>query len=167
MFQSWQSLVSALGFFFALTYAITAVVAGASSKDPRLKTRRWSPLTPVVAPVAFVLSSQVLYWSSWSQTWPAAVLFVLTVPVAVIVMLRDRKIFTPVVLLNGLWMLIFVLFILAVSAVGSFGGAGILPSPLDSIIVAFGSVAFYVWGQRSSIAWMKSDASVAAAGIYY
>lgn len=166
VFQSWQGLVASLGFYFAVGYAIIAVAAGVSSKDPRLKTPVWTRAMPVIAPIAFIVSGLILYWSGWSQAWVGVLLFLISVPIAVFIMLRDRKIFTPKLLLHGLWFVAFMIFILLMSAIGSFGGAGWLPSPIDSIVVAIASAAFYWWGYRDSVAWLNSKAADEALGIY-
>lgn len=168
VFQSWQGLVASLGFFFAVGYAIMAVVAGANSKDPQLKARPWMGRgMGVVAPIAFVVSGLILYWSGWSQVWLSVLLFLIALPLAAFVMMRDHRIFTPKVLVHGLWFFIYMLFIMAASAIGSFGGTGWVPSPVDSIAVAVISAGFYWWGYRESVAWMNSTAAIEARGVYY
>lgn len=167
VFQSWQGLVASLGFYFAVGYAIIAVVAGANSKDPQLKARPWMRNMGAVAPIAFIVSGLIMYWSGWSQVWLSVLLFLIALPIAAFVMARDRKIFTPTVLVHGLWFLIYMVFIMAMSAVGSFGGAGWLPAPIDSILVAIVSAGFYWWGYRESIGWMTSPAAEEARNLYY
>jgi len=167
VFQSWKGLVASLGFFFAVGYAVLAVVAGANARDPKLKSRPWLRCMGVVAPIAFALSGCILYWSGWHQVWLSVILFAISIPIAFVVMTRDRKIFTPKVFLHGLWFVAFMAFILVMSAIGSFGGAGWLPQPVDWIIVAVGSVAIYFWGHHESVAWMTSPAAEEAQGVYY
>lgn len=167
VFQSWQGLVASLGFYFAVGYAIMAVVAGANSRDPQLQARPWMRGMGVAAPIAFIVSGLIMYWSGWSQVWLSVVLFLISLPLAAFVMMRDRKVFTPKVLVHGLWFFIYMVFILAMSAIGSFGGLGWLPSPMDSIAVAVVSALFYWWGFRESVSWMSSPAAEAARNVYY
>lgn len=168
VFQSWQGLVASLGFFFAVGYAVIAVAAGVSSKDPRLMARPWMKRgMGIVAPVSFVISGLILYWSGWSQVWLSIVLFAIAIPIAVVVMLRDRKVFTPRLLLRGLWFVGFMLFLLVASAIGSFGGADLIREPLDSVVVAIVSALFYWWGYRDSVGWLTSKAAEEAVGVYY
>lgn len=167
VFQSWQGLVASLGFYFAVGYSIIAVVAGVNSRDPLLTNRTWMRGMGVVAPIAFIVSGLIMYWSGWSQVWLSVLLFLISLPLAAFIMMRDRKIFTPTVLLHGLWFLIYMVFIMVVSAVGSFGGAGWLPAPIDSIVVAVVSAGFYVWGYRESHAWLTSPAAEQARNVYY
>jgi amino acid transporter len=166
LFQSWQGLVASLGFYFAVSYAIIAVAAGVSRKDPRLQVPVWSRAMPVIAPIAFIVSGLILYWSGWSQVWIGVLLFLIAVPIAVFIMLRDRKVFTPRLLLRGLWFLVFMLFILVMSAIGSFGGGGWLPQPVDSIVMGVASAGFYWWGYRDSVAWLRSTSADEALGVY-
>jgi amino acid transporter len=168
VFQSWQGLVASLGFFFAVGYAVIAVAAGVNSKDPRLKARPWMKKgMGVVAPLSFVISGLILYWSGWSQVWLSILLFVIAIPIAVFVMMRDRVVFTPKLLLRGAWFVAYMLFILVASGVGSFGGADLIKAPWDSILVAVASALFYWWGYRDSIAWLNSKAAGEAVGVYY
>lgn len=168
VFQSWQGLVASLGFFFAVGYLVIAVAAGVNSKDPRLAARPWMKKgMGVVAPLSFVVSGLLLYWSGWSQVWLSVLLFLIAIPIAVFVMLRDRKVFTPRLLLRGLWFVVYLLFIVAASGVGSFGGANVVTGPWDSILVAVVSAFFYWWAYRDSIGWLNSKAAEEAVGIYY
>lgn len=169
VFQSWQGLVASLGFFFAVGYSVIAVSAGASNYDPRMKARPWmrAKAMAVVAPISFVISGLILFWSGWNQVWLGILLFAISIPVAVFVMLRDRAVFTPKLLLRGLWFVAYMAFILVVSLLGSFGGANIIGEPWDSILVAAASVVFYWWGHRDAIAWLKSPAAEKAVGVYY
>ncbi|MGN6742939.1 MAG: APC family permease [Amnibacterium sp.] len=166
LFQSWQGLVASLGFYFAVSYAIIAVAAGVSSKDPRVQVPAWSRSMPVIAPIAFIVSGLILYWSGWAQVWVGVLLFLSAVPLAVRIMLRDRTVVTPRLLLRGLWFLVFMLFILGMSAIGSFGGSGLVPQPVDSIIMAVASAAFYWWGYRDSVAWLNSASADECLGVY-
>ncbi|HZU93629.1 MAG TPA: APC family permease [Microbacterium sp.] len=168
VFQSWQGLVASLGFYFAMGYAVIAVAAGVSSKDPRLVARPWMKRgMPTVSALSFVISGLIMYWSGWNQVWIGVVLFLLSIPIAIFVMMRDRKVFTPRLLLRGLWLPVYLLVLLAVSAVGSFGGADVLGSPWDSVLVAVVSAVFYWWGHRDSAAWLKSPEAENAVGAYY
>lgn len=168
VFQSWQGLVASLGFFFAVGYAVIAVAAGANSKDPRLAARPWLKKgMGLVAPLSFVISGLILYWSGWSQIWLSVLLFAVSLPIGVFVMMRDRKVFTPKLLLRGAWFFVFMVFILVASSVGSFGGADLIHGPWDSFLVAIASALFYWWGYRDSINWLNSKAADDAVGVYY
>ncbi len=168
IFQSWQGLVASLGFFFAVGYSVIAVAAGVSNHDPRLKARPWMGRSMrIVAPISFVISGLVLFWSGWNQVWLGIVLFAISIPIAVFVMMRDREVFTARLLLRGVWFVAYMAFILAASALGSFGGSNTIAGPWDSALVAAISVAFYAWGRRDSIAWLASATSEKAVGVYY
>ncbi|MFT3797169.1 APC family permease [Microbacterium sp.] len=168
VFQSWQGLVASLGFFFAVGYSVIAVAAGVSSHDPRLKAQPWMKRgMGVVAPLSFVISGLILFWSGWNQVWLGVALFAISIPIAIFVMMRDRKVFTPALLRHGIWFIAYMALILVVSAVGSFGGANIIGEPWDSILVAVGSAVFYAWGRHDSITWLRSQAAEEAVGVYY
>ncbi|RKS89485.1 amino acid transporter [Microbacterium sp. AG790] len=168
MFQSWQGLVAALGFYFAVGYGVIAVAASVSQKDPRLVARPWMKRgMPTVAAVSFIISGLLMYWSGWNQVWVGVALFIVAVPIAVIKMLQDRKVFTPRLLLRGLWFPVYLIALLGLSAIGSFGGTGTIPAPWDSVVAAVVAGLFFWWGHRDSAAWLASPEAEKAVGVYY
>lgn len=168
VFQSWQGLVASLGFSFAVGYAVTAVAASASSEDPRLVACPWMKRgMPTVSALTFSVSGLLMYWSGWGRVWIGVALFMIPLPIGIVVMMRDRKVFTLRLLVRGLWFPLYLLVILGFSVIGSFGGAGVLAARWVSIVVAIVSVFFFWWGQRDSVAWLASKEAESAAGVYH
>jgi hypothetical protein len=53
----------------------------------------------------------------------------------------------------GAWFLSYEALLLGVSAIGTFGGSGVLPAPWDSLVVGLGALAVYRWAIRSGRVW--------------
>ncbi len=101
----------------------------------------------------FAFAACALYWSKWPDTGKVALLTLVAAPVAAVVLRRRgetdlRKQFAP-----AWWLVGFLVWMSAVSALGSpdFGGHGVIPGGLDIALVALSAVAFYFWAVRAGV----------------
>ncbi len=156
-FGGWQDVVSTVGNLFLLGYATSAVAAytlrvAGSGRVPGV---RW------IAPVSFVVATLFVYWSSWHRLRVTLPLALLGVPLFCWV----RRHETAAVLLRevrkGAWLPTWLLGLLACSALGAFGGTGVLPEPYDSLTVAAFSLAVFGWAVRSGRRHLAQGAPVA------
>jgi hypothetical protein len=65
-------------------------------------------------------------------------------------------------LTGGTWLVVYLVGLTLLSALGSFGGAHVLPAPWDSVAVAAFSLATYVWGCRSGTEYMTARPEMVA-----
>jgi amino acid transporter len=157
---SWHSIISVTGSIAAFTFQIGAVSliafrnAGLTRSDTRLRGMT------VIAPVAFVVSSLIIFWVSWSKLWVAMVITVLGIVVYAVVWLRTSRQTSE--LSGGAWLVIYLVGVTAFSAIGSFGGAELIPAPWDSVAVAVFSLAVYLWGCRAGTAYMRARPEMVA-----
>lgn len=103
------------------------------------------PGGPVIAPLAFMFSSMIAFWSGWPSV-PYAVLLLL---IALIVFSFKYKIIGNVK--NAIWYIVYIAFITLMTYIGSDGALTIIPFIPASIIVAVVSLAFYFWGLYSGL----------------
>lgn len=149
---SWHSIISVTGSIAAFTFQIGAVSliafrrSGLTRQDTRLRGMT------VVAPVAFVVSSLVIFWVSWTELRIAMAITVIGVFVYVAVWLRSGR--PAGQLSGGNWLVVYLAGITVFSALGSFDGAELVPAPWDSVVVAVFALAVYGWGVRSGVAHM-------------
>jgi len=148
----YSELVSAVTVGFMVSYAIGPVALGALRRTApdverpfRLRGAR------VVAPLAFVLSSLLLLWSSWPLT--GEMLGVLLVGVLVYAYYVRRGRAGTYSARHGVWLVSYLLAMAAVSYLGAprFGGVGVLPFGWDAAAVAALALCFYYWGVRRAI----------------
>lgn len=152
LFRNWQSLVSALGMFFAVGYVAVSVAVTVLRRTGGAADRPWLRSMAAIAPASFIVSSLLVYWSGWDQIKLAVVLFALAIPLYGLRALTDRS-HRAAAIVPALWFFLLMIFIAAVSYLGSFGGWDLIPAPWDSVIVAVAAVGFYRWGVHAGIAW--------------
>lgn len=151
---SWHSIVEVTGSIAAFTFQIGAVSlvafrdSGLTGPDTRLRGMR------VIAPIAFVVSTLIIFWVSWSELRIAMVIASLGIVVYAGIWLRSGR--HTEELRGGAWLVVYLVGLTALSAVGSFDGAGLVPAPWDSVVVAAFSLAIYVWGARAGTAYMRA-----------
>ena len=155
-FRNWHSLVSALGMFFAISYAVASVAVMVFRTADR-ETR--APVIPgmrIIAPISFVISALITYWSGWPEARMAIGLFALALPLYGVLLLLDRRHHSIAGLRAGLWFFVFMMFIGAMSYLGSFSGRDLVGAPWDSLIVAAGALVAYAVGLRVGVRWMTA-----------
>lgn len=160
LFRNWQSLVSALGMFFAVGYVAVSSAVVVLHRTGDSAHRPWLKGMAVVAPASFVLSTLLIYWSGWEEIKYAIVLFLLAVPVYFLRGATLRQ-YRAGQIAPGLWLLVLMLFVTGVSYLGSFGGHDVIPAPYDSVLVAVGGIGFYVWSITAGRGAQRHDPTAA------
>ena len=173
--HSWITLVTYLSDVFVLSYAVSAIAAGTFRSAARTRLSGWIPGIKWIAPISFILSTEIAYWSGWSNlriafpvTLIGAVLFFLLraqdQPLVDDVKSRswlgavqayvrrafhagDRPLIDEV--RAGAWLIAYLLVLVLFSGIGSYGGQGWIGQPWDSILVAVVSLGIYLWAIRA------------------
>ena len=172
--HSWITLVTYLSDVFVLSYAVSAIAAGTFRSAAPTRLSGWIPGIQWIAPVSFILSTEIAYWSGWSNlriafpvTLIGAVLFFFLrandqPPVSDVTRSRlgavrsfflrsiragDRPLVDEVK--AGAWLIAYLLVLVLFSGIGSYGGQGWIGQPWDSIAVAVVSVGIYLWAVRA------------------
>lgn len=109
------------------------------------------PAAKVLTPWAFVVSSIMIFWSGWESVRiliPSVIVGLLLL----FIYQRHRKI-TVEDVKYGVWLPIFLGFIVLISYLGSdnFGGSGVIPFPWDTVVFAVVSLIFFYTGYYSGI----------------
>jgi amino acid transporter len=158
--HSWISLVSVLGDVFLLTYAVSAVAAGTFKAAAPTRLAGWIPGISWIAPLAFLVSTEIIYWSGWNQIKDALPLGLAGLVVFFIVRTRDRAVLEE--LRVGAWSIVYLAGLIAFSWFGStdFGGRNEIRAPWDSIVVALLAGALYVWAVRSGTRHIEQTAGL-------
>jgi amino acid transporter len=124
---------------------------------PELRRPLHMPALPVFALLAFVFSTELLYWAKWPLTGEIILLIVVALPWYFYYQAKNgwrdfrRQ-------LDGAWWLICYLPAIALVSWGGstrFGGHGYLPYGWDLVVVAFVGAAFYFWGLKCG--WRTPD----------
>jgi amino acid transporter len=158
-FGSWQNIVSVMGDMYLLIYAASAVAAAVLREPPTTDGERlagWIPGLRWIAPVSFVVASEFVYWSGWHDLRLALPLVLIGVPLFLV--LRRPKPAPPlhVELRTGAWLVVYLVLLVLLSWQGSFGGAGRLPAPYDTLVVAVLAVAVFFWALRAGRSQLRA-----------
>ena len=151
-FRGWGTLAAVISVATIISYLTGPVsVMTLRRTAPQLHRPLRIAALPVLAGVAFIMATELLYWAKWPLTGKIIVLMVIALPVY---FYYQAKIgwheFGQQ--MKGAWWLIAYLPTLAfVSWAGSttFGGKGYLAYGWDLGLVAVIGLGFYVWGVKS------------------
>jgi amino acid transporter len=151
-FRGWGKLAAVISVATIITYLVVPVsVMVLRRTAPNLHRPLRVPGLQVLAPLAFVLATLMLFWARWPHTGEIMLLLILPMPVYLYYQGRagwsafDRQ------LRASWWLLAYLLAITALSWAGSkeFEGHDYIHSGWDQFCVAIAALFFYVWGVRS------------------
>lgn len=158
LLPSWHNLVQVLSGLAALTFSIGSVSlfvfrnVGLGSAATRL------PGMKILAPAAFAVSSLVILWQEWDTLWKTLIPICVGLAWFIVSFVSGRR--DPGDLAGGMWLVVYIAFVYLVAGLGSFGGAGLIPQPWDSIVVAIGALALYWWGVKAGTTFLQNHESM-------
>ncbi|MDE2165466.1 MAG: amino acid permease [Alphaproteobacteria bacterium] len=158
----YSALISAVNVAFMVGYAIGPVSFGVLRQTAPDHPRPFRlPFGEFWAPLAFVLSSLILYWSGWPDT--GETLAALLVGVVIYYFYLWRGTAGRDTLRFGAWLVVYLIAMAVLSYLGdrAFGGIGALPGGWDLVAVVFISLAIYYWGVRQGVAFAAVRESLA------
>jgi len=109
------------------------------------------PALPVIASLAFIFATELLYWATWPLTGEIILLIVVALPIYLYYQARARWQGFARQLRASCWLIAYLPIIAFVSWAGSarFGGRDYLRWGWDLGIVAALGLVFFVWGVKS------------------
>lgn len=161
-FQSWSGIIAASTSAKALTFIVGPVsLIALRHKLPNMKRPFFLKGAAVMAPLAFMSATLIVYWSSWQVV---SILVPIIVPAIVFYFAfvdKDPRFQNSIKtdVRAGAWMVGYFVFMLVMSFIGSYGPAsgGWIPAPWDTAVAAIGSLAFYYWGIASALETPRMD----------
>lgn len=144
-FRSWQSIVAATSELGLFAYSISAISESAFRKSRPDRVAGWIKGMSVIAPLSFVIATLILYWAGWNELRIA--LPILLAAGLVYLYQQSRQAIGWLDARAGLWVVGYIIVILLLSWVGSFGDGAEkwIAAPWDSVVVAlFGLATFFV-----------------------
>jgi amino acid transporter len=151
-FRGWGKLAAVISVATIITYLVVPIsVMVLRRTAPNLHRPLRVPGLAVLAPMAFVLATLMLFWARWPHTGQIMLLLILPMPVYLYYQAKaDWRDFGRQ--LRGAWWLgAYLLAITILSWAGSkeFEGHGYIGYGWDQLCVAAASIVFYFWGLRS------------------
>jgi amino acid transporter len=151
-FRGWGKLAAVISVATIITYLVVPIsVIVLRRTAPNLHRPLRVPGLPLLAPMAFVLATLMLFWARWPHTGEIMLLLILPLPVYLYYQAKgDWRDFGRQ-LRASWWLLAYLIAITILSWAGSkeFEGHDYIHYGWDQLCVALTSLAFYFWGVRS------------------
>ncbi len=152
IFRGWGSLASVISIMNTLSYAAGPLaVAGLRYISPEWRSPCRIPGMKLIAPIAFIVISLIVYWSRWPLTGEVLLVVFGGLLIYFYFQLRNKQNILMHIK-SGLWFIGYLLTMALLSLLGSkeFGGIDLLKGPYDQIAVAIAAILFYCWSLRSA-----------------
>ncbi|HTT05305.1 MAG TPA: APC family permease [Steroidobacteraceae bacterium] len=151
-FRGWGTLAAVISVATIITYLVGPVSALALRRTaPELHRPLRIRALPLLAPLAFVVATLMLYWARWPYTGQIVLLLVVPLPVYAWYQGRSGWRALRRHLAGAAWLFAYLAAIVILSWAGSrqFDGRGYLPYGWDQLYVALAALIFCAWGVRS------------------
>lgn len=151
-FRGWGKLAAVISVATIITYLVVPIsVIVLRRTAPELHRPLRVPGLPVLAPIAFVLATLMLFWARWPHTGQIMLLLILPLPVYLYYQAKGNWRDFGRQLSGAWWLFTYLVTITVLSWAGSreFEGHGYIGYGWDQLCVALTSLAFYFWGVRS------------------
>lgn len=156
-FRSWQSIVAATSELGLFAYSISAISESAFRKAQPHRVAGWVKGMRVIAPVSFVIATLILYWAGWNELKIA--LPVLLAAGLVYLWQQGSQRIGWFDAKAGLWVVGYLLAILLMSWIGSFGSGAEnwITAPWDSVVVGVIGAVTFVLGTRAAAVYLAEN----------
>ena len=160
-FPSWYKLVGFITSATVFTYLIGGPALRSLRRNAKELKRPFNlPGSAILAPLAFIGASLIVYWSGWPLVGELAIAIYLGLIVYVIFYFAKKKddpsrkdIHTSKFIKAGLWVPVYIIVLSIESYLGesAYGGYNYVPYPWDILMVIIVSILFYFWAEHSGI----------------
>ncbi|MCD4536566.1 APC family permease [Nocardioides sp. cx-169] len=117
---------------------------------------------PVLARVAFVVVSLIIYWTGWETMIKLTIPITVGVGVLVWRVVRDPALGRSLSLGSLVWLGPYYVGLLVLTFLGRFGGGReVLPFGVDQVVVTVFALALFEWGVRSALPASAAASAVA------
>ncbi len=151
-FRGWGKLAAVISVATIITYLVVPIsVMVLRRTAPDLHRPLRVPGLPILAPLAFVLATLMLFWARWPHTGQIMLLLILPLPVYLYYQAKGQWRDFARQLNASWWLLAYLIAITVLSWAGSkeFEGRDYIGYGWDQLCVAVTALAFYFWGVRS------------------
>ncbi|HEX7348719.1 MAG TPA: APC family permease [Rhodanobacteraceae bacterium] len=148
-FRGWATLAEVISVATIISYLTGPVSVSVLRRTaPAIQRPLRIPLLPVVAALAFIFATELLYWARWPRTGEIILLMVVALPVWFWYAVRRGGKDLWLQVRGALWMIFYLPAIAVLSWAGSnkFGGHNFIPYGWDLLVVAIVALVFFVWG---------------------
>jgi amino acid transporter len=151
-FRGWGTLAAVISVATIISY-LTGPVSAMTLRRTAETMHRPMRLAglPVLAALAFIFATELLYWATWPLTGEIILLMVVALPVYLFYQARTGWPDFARQLNAAWWLIVYLPVVAAISWAGSskFGGHDYITWGWDLLVVALIAVGFFTWGVKS------------------
>ena len=151
-FRGWGTLAAVISVATIISY-LTGPVSAMTLRRTAAKMHRplRVPALPLIAALAFVFSTELLYWAKWPLTGEIILLVAVALPIYLYYQINRGWQDFGRQMRGAWWIIVYLPTIALVSWAGSakFGGQDYLKWGWDLVVVGVLGLVFFVWGARS------------------
>jgi amino acid transporter len=148
----WAALVGILTSATILAAGFGVVAAAAARIQlPDLERKYRVPMLSVMAPVAFIFCSMIVYWSGFKSVSALSILVIIGLGLMPLGLKRAEAMGQKLHMANAVWVGPYFGGILCISWLGQFGGTKVLPSGIDHVILAIFSLTMFYWAKSAAL----------------
>jgi amino acid transporter len=162
-FRGWGKLAAVISVATIITYLVVPIsVMVLRRTAPDLHRPLRVPGLHVLAPLAFVLATLMLYWARWPHTGEIMLLLILPIPVYLYYQAKAGWRDFRRQLRGAWWLIAYLAAVAALSWAGSkeFAGHDYIGYGWDQLCVALAALVFCLWGVRSGWRTPSVDAAI-------
>jgi len=151
-FRGWGTLAAIISVALVISYLIGPVSALALRRTAERMHRPFRVAgLPVIAALAFIFATELLYCAKWPLTGEIILLIVIALPVYLFYQAKNRWLDFARQLRASWWLILYLPTIAFFSWAGSarFGGHDYLTWGWDLMVVAASGLIFVIWGAKS------------------
>jgi amino acid transporter len=166
-FRGWGKLAAVISVATIITYLVVPIsVMVLRRTAPAVRRPLRVPGLPILAPLAFVLATLMLFWARWPHTGEIMLLLLLPLPVYLYYQGKAGWRDFGRQLQASWWLIAYLLVITALSWAGSkeFEGNDWIKYGWDQLCVVAAALIFYSWGLRSGWRTPAIEAAEKSAG---
>ncbi|MFT3742388.1 MAG: APC family permease [Gammaproteobacteria bacterium] len=153
IFRGWGSLANVISIMNTLSYiAGPLAVAGLRRIEPNWRSPCRISGMSIIAPIAFIIMSLIVYWSRWPLTGQVLLVIFAGLFIYLYYQAKNGWLDFNQHLKSGTWLVFYLLAMALLSWLGGteFGGVNFLRGPYDQISVIIVALIFYYWGVASA-----------------
>ena len=153
-FPSWYALVGLITGATAFTYIVGGSALMVFRREAESLKRPFKlPFASILAPIAFVGATLIVYWSGWPTVPYLAIgiFFGILVYLVILATHKVENVFTKDNIKAGWWVPGYILVLALLSYLGEagYGGTNTLPYPYDFVVVIIVAIIFYLISIKS------------------
>ncbi len=149
-FPGWSLLVGILTSTLVIAYVIGPASVNILRKTaPNLERPFTLKGSKIIAPIAFIFTFMIIYWSGWPLSGEVVVAVLGGLIMFAYFYHKNKFSFDEIK--SGLWIIVLLIFVAVFSYIGpsQYGGINIVPFPWDFIVLGIFSLIIYFWSQVS------------------